>query len=166
MSHTFFIELERRAHQGWEVADWTLLPIPPAGSSDPRFDLDQFYDRTLYFVLTAFQYRVDPDDCPPPVFLRPRGVPEDLSPELARLEDEHRWLHHWCTPNELLLYDWGAYEPFFEQRRREHVARYEARHGRPPPPRTRPPPRHHLQLLDAVAALEPFDEYRLLFGME
>ncbi len=164
MSQSFLIELERRTGRGWTRVHWDL---PPADhdDQDPRFNPGEFYDRIFFYVLSAVEYRVNPDHCPEPLVVRPRGVPPDLSPGLVEVREDDVYLLHWLYPSEVLLYDWGAYERFLTERNRQFEQRYEEEHGHPFARRhPESEPYTQVEFLDMVAALDPIEDYRLIFG--
>lgn len=146
---------------------WNLPPVDD-DTSTPRLDPREFYDRIFFYTLSSIEYRIDPSDCPEPLVTRSRGAPTDLSPGLASFEEDEIYLLHWLYPSEVLLYDWGAYERFMDQQIHQFEQRYELRNGRPPPARRPLRAGHHapVEFLDVVAALDPLDDHRLIFGME
>ena len=111
------------------------------GSDRRARELYSLYSPAVVFLLTGHKFlRLNTKELPPPIVRRPRGLPNDLSPAVsAEHRPEDAGAQSWLTPAEILTWDW---HPALE------LIPWLA------------------DFIDAVAALEPPAEHRIVVWLE
>jgi hypothetical protein len=116
MSYALELYVEERGHDGWEYTGALAASLGHVEAGTPGRRPEPFYwttDAVVLAILTGFHTSQPGLTVPFAPITPPRGLPADLSPELAAWTaytppEEHRFPAGWLTLAEVLAFDWAG----------------------------------------------------------